>query len=57
MAGPEEEREIRLGWSLWRRAHQAVAKVATSPSATFFEEDHPKKCSPSLQQQRCLLPR
>jgi Putative transposase of IS4/5 family (DUF4096) len=25
MAGPEEEREFRLGWSLWRRAHQAVA--------------------------------
>ena len=26
MAGPEEEREFRLGWSLWRRAHQAVAR-------------------------------
>jgi transposase len=26
MAGPEEEREFRLGWSLWRRAHQALAK-------------------------------
>ena len=26
MAKPEEEREFRLGWSLWRRAHQAVAK-------------------------------
>ena len=26
MAGPEEEREFRLGWTLWRRAHQAVAK-------------------------------
>lgn len=26
MAGPEEEREFRLGWSLFRRAHQAVAK-------------------------------
>lgn len=26
MAGPEEEREFRLGWSLWRRAHQAIAK-------------------------------
>lgn len=24
--GPEDERELRLGWSLWRRAHQAVAK-------------------------------
>ncbi len=26
MAQPKEEREFRLGWSLWRRAHQAVAK-------------------------------
>jgi hypothetical protein len=26
MTGPIEERAFRLGWSLWRRAHQAVAK-------------------------------
>lgn len=26
MTKPKEEREFRLGWSLWRRAHQAVAK-------------------------------
>ncbi len=26
MAGPEGERGFRLGWSLWRRAHQAVAR-------------------------------
>lgn len=26
MTGPEEEREFRLGWSLFRRAHQALAK-------------------------------
>ena len=26
MVGPEEQRESRLGWSLFRRAHQAVAK-------------------------------
>jgi transposase len=26
MTGPEDEREFRLGWSLWRRAHQAVAR-------------------------------
>ena len=25
MTGSEDEREFRLGWSLWRRAHQAVA--------------------------------
>jgi hypothetical protein len=26
MMGPEEKRKFRLGWSLFRRAHQAVAK-------------------------------
>lgn len=26
MAESEEERRFRLGWSLWRRIHQAVAK-------------------------------
>jgi hypothetical protein len=26
MTKPVQEREFRLGWSLWRRAHQAVAK-------------------------------
>lgn len=26
MNGPERQREFRLGWSLFRRAHQAVAK-------------------------------
>ena len=26
MTGPEQQREFRLGWSLFRRAHQAVAK-------------------------------
>jgi len=26
MVGPEEERGFRLGWSLWRRAHQAIAR-------------------------------
>jgi transposase len=26
MARPKQEREFRLGWSLWRRAHQALAK-------------------------------
>src|SRR3712207_2660587 len=26
MAEPEEERKFHTGWSLWRRAHQAVAK-------------------------------
>ncbi len=26
MAAPEEERAFRLGWSIWRRAHQAIAR-------------------------------
>jgi len=26
MMGPEEQKEFRLGWSLFRRVHQAVAK-------------------------------
>lgn len=26
MTGPKEQREFRLGWSLFRRAHQAAAK-------------------------------
>lgn len=26
MSAPEGQREFRSGWSLWRRAHQAVAK-------------------------------
>jgi Putative transposase of IS4/5 family (DUF4096) len=26
MTEPEEERKFHTGWSLWRRAHQAVAK-------------------------------
>lgn len=26
MTGPEEQREFRLGWSLFRRAHQAASK-------------------------------
>jgi hypothetical protein len=26
MTKPKEEQEFRLGWSLWRRAHHAVAK-------------------------------
>ena len=26
MAGPEEHRDFKLGWSLFRRAHQAIAR-------------------------------
>jgi hypothetical protein len=34
MMGPEEQREFRLGWSLFRRAHQAVAKRSHKASRT-----------------------
>jgi hypothetical protein len=34
MMGPEEHREFRLGWSLFRRAHQAVAKRSHRASRT-----------------------
>jgi Putative transposase of IS4/5 family (DUF4096) len=34
MARPEEEREFRLGWSVWLRAHQAVAKRCHTASRT-----------------------
>jgi hypothetical protein len=36
MRGPEEQREFRLRWSLFRRAHQAVAKRS-------HEANHSKK--------------
>jgi hypothetical protein len=38
MAGPEEEREFRLGWSLWRRAHQALAKRCHSARRALRRE-------------------
>ncbi len=34
MMGPEEQREFRLGWSVFRRAHQAVAKRSHQASRT-----------------------
>lgn len=41
MAGPEEEREFRLGWSLWRRAHQAVAKRCHTARRALHHEKMP----------------
>jgi hypothetical protein len=41
MAGPQEEREFRLGWSLWRRAHQAVAKRCHTARRALRREDAP----------------
>jgi hypothetical protein len=56
MMGPEEKREFRLGWSLFRRAHQAVAKRshkathrakhATEHHATYH--DVPRGRNPEL---------
>jgi hypothetical protein len=41
MAGPEEERDFRLGWSLWRRAHQALAKRCHSARRALHHEKMP----------------
>jgi transposase len=41
LAGPEEEREFRLGWSLWRRAHQAVARRCHRACRAFHPESAP----------------
>lgn len=51
MMGPEEQREFRLGWSLFRRAHQAVAKrchraAHRAKNATYH--DAPRGCEPEL---------
>ncbi len=41
LMGPEEKREFRLGWSLFRRAHQAVAKRCHKASHTKkYATDH-----------------
>jgi hypothetical protein len=44
MRGPKEQREFRLGWSLFRRAHQAVAKRSHEAAhrarhATSYHDD------------------
>lgn len=44
MTAPEEQREFRLGWSLFRRAHQAVAKRSHGAAhgaryATSYHDD------------------
>jgi hypothetical protein len=43
VSGPEAQREFRLGWSLFRRAHQAVAKrchKATHRAKHAYHEHH-----------------
>ncbi len=46
MAGPEEEREFRLGWSLWRRAHQAVAKRCHAAKRDLLRPRPPDEVQP-----------
>ncbi len=38
MTGPHEERDFRLGWSLWRRAHQAVARRCHMANRALLRE-------------------
>ena len=47
LAGPEEELEFRLGWSLWRRAHQAVARRCHTARRAFRHERTPPPPRPS----------
>jgi hypothetical protein len=46
MAAPAQERTFRLGWSLWRRAHQAVARRCHMASRALRETSE-KKGEPS----------
>jgi Putative transposase of IS4/5 family (DUF4096) len=41
MTGSEAEREFRLGWSLWRRAHQAVAKRCHAAQRALQKRETP----------------
>jgi hypothetical protein len=38
MAGPAQERNFQLGWSLWRRAHQPVAARCRAAKRTLKRE-------------------
>jgi hypothetical protein len=46
LAAPEEEREFRLGWSLWRRAHQAIARRCHTASRAVQAASDKGKTSP-----------
>lgn len=41
MSGPEAKREFRVGWSLFRRAHQAVAKRCHKVTRQLTEQNMP----------------
>lgn len=47
MTGPEEERESRLGWSLWRRAHQAVARRCHTTKRSLLGTRQPAFAKPA----------
>jgi len=52
MMGPEEHREFRLGWSLFRRAHQAVAKrcheaAHKAKHATYYDAPRGREPDPA----------
>jgi len=58
MAAPEqEEQEFRLGWSLWRRTHQAVAKRCDEASRAAKQDSSPQERFPDLAQGTRPLPR
>jgi Putative transposase of IS4/5 family (DUF4096) len=58
MAAPKrEEREFRLGWSLWRRAHQAVAKRCHEATHAAKRGSSPEERFPDLTQGTRPLPR
>jgi hypothetical protein len=56
MAGPEEEREFRLGWSLWRRAHQAIAKRCHSAKRDLLRARVPGAVQPESPKTVMLPP-
>ena len=40
MAGPEEQKDFRFGWSLFRRAHQAIARRCHEQSHETKHANH-----------------
>jgi hypothetical protein len=46
MSGPHQERGFRLRWSLWRRAHQAVAKRCHTAKRDLLRPRPPGRAQP-----------
>lgn len=60
MAGSVEEREFRLGWSRWRRIHQAVAKRChrvAHAAATHAAATHAANCPTGIPPEPRTAPR